>query len=116
MWRAREKSNVIQLSFRYRIYPTGGVEEKLLNVMQVEAEVYNALLDAVNNARKEGRKITPRDTQNMLKELKTGGKDLVYSKALQMVNNQLWYNIDSLHGLGKKGKRVGKLRYKKILR
>lgn len=32
------------------------------------------------------------------------------------MNNQLWYNIDSLHGLGKKGKRVGKLRYKKILR
>jgi putative transposase len=116
MWRAREKNNKIQLSFKYRIYPTREVEEKLLRVMQVEAKVYNALLDAVNNARKEGKKITPKDTQDMLKGLKTEGKELVYSKALQMVNNQLWYNINSLHELKKKGKKVGKLRYKKILK
>jgi len=90
MWRARGKSNKIQLSFKYRIYPTR--EEKLLKVMQVEAKVYNALLDAVNNARKEGKKITPKDTQGMLKDLKIEGKELVYSKALQMVNNQLWKN------------------------
>ncbi|QXJ31499.1 RNA-guided endonuclease InsQ/TnpB family protein [Saccharolobus shibatae] len=116
MWRAKGKNNVIQLSFKYRVYPTREVEEKLLKVMQIEAKVYNALLDAVNNARKEGRKITPKDTQAMLKELKIDGKELVYSKALQMVNNQLWYNINSLHELKKKGKKVGKLRHKKILR
>jgi Helix-turn-helix domain. len=52
MWRARGKSNKIQLSFKYRIYPTR--EEKLLRVMQVEAKVYNALLDIVNNAGKKG--------------------------------------------------------------
>ena len=114
MWRAKGKNNKIQLSFKYRIYPTR--EEKLLKVMQVEAKVYNALLDAVNNARKEGKKITPKDTQSMLKDLKIEGKELVYSKALQMVNNQLWYNINSLHELKKKGKKVGKLRYKKILK
>ena len=108
MWRAKGKNNKIQLSFKYRIYPTR--EEKLLKVMQVEAKVYNALLDAVNNARKEGKKITPKDTQDMLKDLKIEGKELVYSKALQMVNNQLWYNINSLHELKKKGKKVGKLR------
>ena len=91
MWRAKEKNNKIQLSFRYKIYPTREVEEKLLKVMEIEAKVYNALLDAVNNARKEGKKITPKDTQSMLKDLKIEGKELVYSKALQMVNNQLWY-------------------------
>jgi Helix-turn-helix domain. len=90
MWRARGKSDKIQLSFKYRIYPTR--EEKLLRVMQVEAKVYNALLDAVNNARKEGRRMTPKDTQDMLKDLKIEGKELVYSKVLQMVNNQLWKN------------------------
>jgi Transposase and inactivated derivatives len=114
MWRARGKSDKIQLSFKYRIYPTR--EEKLLRVMQVEAKVYNALLDAVNNARKEGRRMTPKDTQDMLKDLKIEGKELVYSKVLQMVNNQLWYNINSLHELKKKGRRVGKLRYKKIMK
>ena len=61
------------------------VEEKLLRVMQIEAKVYNALLDVVNNARKEGRMITPKDTQSMLKDLKIEGKELVYSKALKMV-------------------------------
>jgi Transposase and inactivated derivatives len=116
MWRAKEKNNKIQLSFKYRIYPTREVEEKLLRVMQIEAKVYNALLDAVNNARKEGKKITPEDTQGMLKDLKIEGKELVYSKALQMVNNQLWYNINSLHELKKKGKKVGKLRYKKTMK
>jgi len=114
MWRARGKSNKIQLSFKYRIYPTR--EEKLLRVMQVEAKVYNALLDIVNKARKEGRRMTPKDTQDMLKDLKIEGKELVYSKVLQMVNNQLWYNINSLHELKKRGKKVGKLRYKKIVK
>ena len=116
MWRARGKNNKIQLLFKYRIYPTMEVEEKLLRVMQIEAKVYNALLDAVNNARKEGKKITPKDTQDMLKDLKIEGKELVYSKTLQMVNNQLWYNINALHELKKKGKKVGKLRYKKIVK
>jgi len=53
MWRAKKKNNKIQLSFKYRIYPTREVEEKLLKIMQVEAKVYNALLDAVNNKRKK---------------------------------------------------------------
>ncbi|MFC5725065.1 helix-turn-helix domain-containing protein, partial [Streptomyces gamaensis] len=116
MWRAKEKNDKTQLSFKYKIYPTREVEEKLIKVMQIEAKVYNALLDVINNARKEGKKITPKDTQNMLKELKIEGKELVYSKALQMVNNQLWSNINALHELKKKGKKVGKLRYKKILK
>ncbi|MFP3205328.1 MAG: helix-turn-helix domain-containing protein, partial [Metallosphaera yellowstonensis] len=116
MWRAREKNNKIQLSFKYRVYPTKEVEEKLLKVMQVEAKVYNALLDAMNNAGKEGKRITPKDTQDMLKDLKIEGKELVYSKVLQMVNNQLWYNINSLRELKKRGKKVGKLRYKKIMK
>nr|WP_216475962.1 RNA-guided endonuclease TnpB family protein [Caldisphaera lagunensis] len=74
------------------------------------------LLDAITKARREGKKITPKDTQAMIKELKVEGKDLVYSKALQMINNTLWYNIGALHELKKKGKRVGRLRYRKILK
>jgi len=58
--------------------------------MQVEAKAYNILLDVVNKARKEGKK-TPKDTQDILKNLKVEGKELVYSKAPQMMNNQLWY-------------------------
>nr|WP_238842188.1 helix-turn-helix domain-containing protein [Sulfolobus sp. E11-6] len=101
------KNNVVQLSFKYKIYPSKEVEEKLLRVMQVEAKVYNALLDVITKARREGKKITPVYTQAMIKDLKVEGKELVYSKALQMVNNVLWYNIRALHELKKKGKKVG---------
>ena len=110
-----KNSDNIQLSYKYKIYPSREVEKKLLRVMQIEASVYNALLDAVEKARKERKQITSRDTQNMLKYLKIDGKELVYSKVLQMVNNQLWYNINALYGLKKKGKKVGKIRHKKIM-
>jgi len=115
MWKTMKNSDNIQLSYKYKIYPSREVEKKLLRVMQIEASVYNALLDAVEKARKERKQITSRDTQNMLKYLKIDGKELVYSKVLQMVNNQLWYNINALYGLKKKGKKVGKIRHKKIM-
>jgi putative transposase len=92
MWRVKKKNNKIQLSLKYKIYPMREVEEKLLRVMQIEAKVYNALLDVVNNARKEGRMITPKDTQSMLKDLKIEGKELVYSsngEQSTMVQHQL---------------------------
>jgi len=38
MWKAKEKKNEIKLSFKYRIYPTREAEERILKVMQVEAE------------------------------------------------------------------------------
>jgi|GEM_PF-858551 putative transposase len=106
MWKAKEK-NKMQLPSKYKIYTTKEVEEKPLRVMQSEAKVYNKLLDVVNRARKEGKKITPRDTHSMLKDLKIKGKELVYFKELQMVNDQLWYNINALHDLKRKGKKGG---------
>lgn len=74
MWKAKEKKNQIKLSFKYRIYPTKEAEEKLLRAMHVEAKAYNILLDVVNKARKEWKKITPKDTQDFLKNLKVEGK------------------------------------------
>jgi putative transposase len=41
--------------------------------------------------REKKERKTLKDTQDMLKNFKVEGKELVYSKALQMVNNQLWY-------------------------
>jgi len=68
----------------------------------------------VNKARKEGRKITWKDTQTLIVKLKQENPSLnkVYSKILQMVNYQLWSNIKALNVLRKKGKKVGWLRYK----
>jgi putative transposase len=36
---------------------------------------HNILLDAINKARKEGKKINPKDTQDILKNLKVEGKN-----------------------------------------
>jgi putative transposase len=43
--------------------------------MLVEAKAYNILLDVVNKARKEGNKITPKDTQTCRKTLKLKGRN-----------------------------------------
>ena len=77
--------------------------------------MYNRLLEELNKARKMGGKITQKDTQSLIVELKGGEKPelkQVYSKVLQMVNHQLWSNIKALSQLKKNGKKVSKLRYK----
>ncbi|BCS91326.1 MAG: transposase [Candidatus Micrarchaeota archaeon] len=116
MWKVKEKNNKITLSYKFRIYPTHEVEEKLIKTMQIEAKLYNTLLDYIETQRKQGNKVTQLDTQKMITKLNLDGKEQVYSKALQMVNNILWYNINVLVQLKKHGKKVGKLRHKKILR
>ena len=50
----------------------------------------------------------------MIVELKKQKPELsdVYSKVLQMVNYQLWGNICALASMKKKGRKIGKLRFK----
>ena len=68
----------------------------------------------MNKARRDGRKITRRDTQALIVKLKQEKPELkkVYSKVLQMVDYQLWSNIKALNELKRRGKKVGWLRYK----
>ncbi|ARM75489.1 RNA-guided endonuclease InsQ/TnpB family protein [Acidianus manzaensis] len=115
MFKTKKKNkNTITLSYKYRIYPTPEVEQKLAKTMETEAKVYNSLLDYITEKKKQGIKVTQLDTQKLLKNMKE--KHEVYSKALQMINNILWYNINSLSKLKKNGKKVGKLRHKKIFK
>jgi len=103
------------ISYKFRIYPSKTVESKLNEQLELCHWLYNRLLEEVNRARKEGRKITKNDTQALIVKLKQEEKpDLnkVYSKVLQMVNYQLWSNIKALNELRKKGRKVGWLRYK----
>ncbi|HEX59172.1 MAG TPA: transposase [Methanomicrobia archaeon] len=98
-----------------RLYPTAEQEEKLLFVLEQCRWLYNRLLEEVNKAMEEGRKINQRDTQALIVLLKEERPELkeVNSKVLQMVNHRLWSNMRALHELKKRGKKVGKLRYKK---
>lgn len=102
------------ISYKFRIYPSKTVEAKLNEQLELSRWLYNRLLEEINRARKEGRKITRKDTQALIVKLKQEKPELkkVYSKVLQMVNYQLWSNIKALSGLKKRGKKVGKLRYK----
>jgi len=102
-------------SYKFRIYPNKEVERKLEENLEISRWLYNRLLEEINNARKEGRNITQRDTQALIVKLKEEYPELkkVYSKVLQMVNYQLWGNMRALSGLKKNGKKIGKLRYKK---
>ena len=102
------------ISYKFRIYPSKTVQQTLNEQLELCRWLYNKLLSEVNRARKEGRKITWKDTQTLILKLKQENPSLnkVYSKVLQMVNYQLWSNIKALNELRKKGKKVGWLRYK----
>ena len=102
------------ISYKFRIYPSKTVEAKLAEQLELCRWLYNRLLEEMNNARKEGRKITWIDTQALIVKLKREKPELkkVYSKVLQMVNHQLWSNVKALNELKKRGKKVGWLRYK----
>ena len=97
------------ISYKFRMYPSKTLEAKLQEQLELCRWLYNKLLEEVNKAKKEGRKINWKDTQALIvkPELRK-----VYSKVLQMVNYQLWLNIKALNELKKKGKKVGWLRYK----
>ena len=105
------------ISYKFRIYPSKTIEEKLVEQLEICRWLYNRLLEEVNEARKEGRKITWKDTQSLIVKLKQERSELknVYSKVLQMVNYQLWSNIKALAKLKQNGKKVGWLRYKTSL-
>jgi len=102
-------------SYKFRLYPNKEVEKKLEEDLEICRWLYNRLLEEINNAREEGRKITQKDTQSLIVKLKEENPELnkVYSKVLQMVNYQLWSNMKALSKLKKNGNKIGKLRYKK---
>jgi putative transposase len=77
--------------------------------------LYNRLLSELNLTREKGIRLRVFDLNNLLADTKQREKpelDEIYSKALQMVAQQLWCNIRTLAGLKRNGRKVGKLRFK----
>ncbi|MCD6214831.1 MAG: transposase [Candidatus Desulfofervidus sp.] len=102
----------IVITHKFRLYPTKEQEEKLLFILEQCRWLYNKLLSIVNESKKTPPK---RKIQSMLPKLKEEHPDLkeVNAKTLQMVVFMLYNNLRALAELKKKGKKVGKLRYKK---
>jgi putative transposase len=89
--------------YRFRLYPSRGVESKLFSSFDKCCSVYNYCLE--HQAFKD----------NVLPQLKQGHPELydVHSIVLQNVVHQLQNNLHVLHALKEKGYRVGRLRKKK---
>ncbi|WP_328585457.1 helix-turn-helix domain-containing protein [Methanofollis ethanolicus] len=105
-------------SYKYRAYPDVTVETRLDAALGTCRWLYNNLLEECNTARENG--ITPKmqKTQARIVTLKDENPALkeVYSKVLQMVNYTLWSNIATLSHTQKKGRKIGKLRFKSTFR
>ena len=102
----------IVITHKFRLYPTNEQEEKLLFISEQCRWLYNKLLSIIN----ESKKIPPkRKMQSLLPKLKEERHELkeVNAKTLQMVVFMLYNNLKALSALKKRGKKVGKLRYKK---
>ena len=100
------------IAYKFRLYPTNEQEEKLLFILERCRWLYNKLLLIINKSKRAPPK---RKIQSMLPKLKEERPELkeVNAKTLQMVVFMLYNNLKVLAEMKKKGKKVGKLRYKK---
>lgn len=102
-------------AIKVRIYPTKAMETHLDFQLEQCRHLYNRILDLMNSARKNNVKLSQTLTQTMItiwKQQDMPQLKHIYSKVLQMVNYTLWANIKGLAQLKKKGKKIGKLRFK----
>jgi len=100
------------LTYKFRLYPSDEQEGKLLFILERCRWLYNKLLSIINESKRTPPK---RKMQSMLPKLKEERPELkeVNAKTLQMVVFMLYNNLKALSALKKRGKKVGKLRYKK---
>jgi len=103
----------MQLTYRYRLYPSRAQEQKLLAALDSCRWLYNHFLERLNQ--KENGKTPGRyKLQGTLPKLKREHPELkqVHSKVLQMVLHQLYSNLRALAELKRNGRKVGRLRFK----
>ncbi len=106
------------ISYKYRAYPDDVVELRLYNALDTCRWLYNKLLEECNTSRINGISPTMQGSQSRIVTLKKENPRLneVYSKTLQMVNYTLWSNIRALSQMKKRGRKIGKLRFKSAFR
>ncbi|MFA4819975.1 MAG: RNA-guided endonuclease TnpB family protein [Candidatus Aenigmatarchaeota archaeon] len=100
----------MQTAYKFRLYPTKEQEQKLLWTLNKCRYVYNFLLNELN----QQKIIDKAQLQEMIVDLKRIEPDLqgVHSKVLQYENYRLFSNLRSLSQTKKKGRKVGRLRFK----
>jgi putative transposase len=106
------------VSYKYRAYPDATRAARLHEALDTCRWLYNKLLEECTIAREAGITLTMRGMQARIVTLKEENPFLkdVYSKVLQMVNYTLWSNLRALSQTKKKGRKIGKLRFKSASR
>ena len=96
------------------MYPTPLQTKTLEATLETCRRLFNKILSTISDAKDAGKKVSKVDTQNLIPVWKKTDLFLknVYSKTLQMVNYTLWSNILGLSVSKKKGRKIGRLRYK----
>ena len=105
-----KKGQKTQKTYRFRLYPTAEQEQRLIWALDQCGFVYNTMLSWLQKQEKVDRYAL----QNKLPKLKEQYPKLknVYSKVLQYEVHRLFSNLKILSQLKKKGRKVGKLRFK----
>jgi len=100
----------VQITYKFRLYPNAEQEQNLLWTLDKCRLVYNDMLEGMNEQENPDRL----ELQNSILELKEKYPELkgVYSKVLQYEVYRLFSNLGSLSELKKKGRKVGRLRFK----
>ncbi len=106
------------ISYKYRAYPDATAEARLNTTLDTCRWLYNKLLEECTTAREVGIAPTMRGMQARIVTLKEENPSLkgVYSRVLQMVNYTLWSNLRALSQTKKRGRTIGKLRFKSTSR
>jgi len=94
----------MQLTYKFRLYPTRNQEAKLLTNLELCRWIYNYFLSQWQKQKKIPSKY---ELQAQLPKLKSEKPELlnVHSKVLQMVLYQLYSNLKALAKLKKKRKK-----------
>ncbi len=95
---------------KFRIYPNKQQELILLEHIDLCRQTYNSLLGELNNQ----KEIDQSELSALIPDLKICNPKLnkVYAKSLQSECNRLFNNLRTLYSLKKKGRKVGRLRFK----
>ena len=100
------------ITYKFRLYLTEEQEENLMFILEQCRWLYNKLLSIWSGCEHLPSRYEMQAMLPKLKEERTELKE-VNAKTLQMVVFMLYNNLKALSALKKKGKKVGKLRYKK---
>jgi len=97
-------------TYKFRLYPSKEIEQKLYRTLDLCRFTYNQLLNELG----KWENISKYELQSRIVDLKICYPELkeVYSKTLQYENYRLFSNLKALGESKKQGRKVGRLRFK----